>query len=111
VVESATRSLQLDLSLRHVTCYCAKLGYDMVTYRATTEVWDLTSVQLQATAYILGQLWQTPAGCCCKIYTTTWGLTAVMLQSQAVLQHLFEHGTGSVSVLCNTKPQQQYTGI
>jgi hypothetical protein len=30
VVESATRSLQLGLSLRHVTCYCAKLGYDMV---------------------------------------------------------------------------------
>ena len=36
MVESATRSLQLGLSLRHVTCYCAKLGLDMVTYCATT---------------------------------------------------------------------------
>jgi hypothetical protein len=43
VVESATRSLQLGLSLRHVTCYCAKLGYDMVTYCATT--WALTQKQ------------------------------------------------------------------
>jgi hypothetical protein len=36
VVESATRSLQLGVSLRHVTCYCAELGLDMVTYCATT---------------------------------------------------------------------------